>query len=576
MRLSGINVPGRFAAVIAVLLLFSAAAALDTAPPADLVLTNGKLVTVDEARPLAEAIAVRNGFIVAVGEVEDIRPYIGDSTRVIDLNGALAVPGLIEGHAHFLGLGQSAMELDLTRAKTWDEIVTLVGREVQNRRPGEWILGRGWHQDKWTELPSPAVDGLPYHHTLSAASPDNPVVLTHASGHSCIANAQAMALADISRDTPNPAGGEIVRDAQGDPIGVFLESAQTPIWQAYDSALAGRTSSQIEQDDRRMIDLAVQACVKNGITTFHDGGATFATIDLYRRSIDEGTLLVRLWVMIDEPNQALKERAGQYRMIGAGDNHLTVRAVKRMIDGALGSHGAWLLEPYADLPSSTGMNTESLAVMAETAEICIARDLQMCTHAIGDRGNREVLTIYEQAFHAHPEKTALRWRLEHAQHLHPDDIPRFGRLAVIAAMQGVHCTSDGPWVRTRLGDKRVEEGAYAWKKLMQTGAVIVNGTDAPVENISPVAGYYASVTRRLPDGTVLCPDQCMTREEALQSYTINAAYAAFEEHLKGSLTPGKLADITVLSRDIMTIPEEQIPGTEILYTIIGGRIVYQK
>ncbi len=280
--------------------------------------------------------------------------------------------------------------------------------------------------------------------------------------------------------------------------------------------------------------------------------------------------------MLGAYGKELTARGSAYRMIGAVENHLTVRAIKRLIDGALGAHGAWLLEPYTDLPSSTGLNTNSIEEMKATAKFAIENGFQVATHAIGDRANRETLDIYEEAFKAHPDKTDLRWRIEHAQHLSLEDIPRFGKLGVIPAMQAIHCTSDAPWVYKRLGEKRAEEGAYVWRKLMASGAVIPNGTDVPVEPIAPMSCFYAAVTRKLKDGTTFFADQRMTREEALRSYTINGAYAGFEEGIKGSLTPGKLADITVLSRDILTCPEDDIPGTEVLYTIIGGKILYHK
>jgi predicted amidohydrolase YtcJ len=259
-----------------------------------------------------------------------------------------------------------------------------------------------------------------------------------------------------------------------------------------------------------------------------------------------------------------------------GNNHLTVRSIKHLIDGALGAHGAWLLESYESLPSSTGLNTTPVDVIRETAKIAIENDFQLCVHAIGDRGNREVLDIFEETFKAHPDKTDLRWRDEHSQHLHPSDIPRFSQLNVIASMQGIHCTSDGPWVWKRLGEKRAEEGAYVWQKLIDTGVVICNGTDAPVEDVDPIPSYYASVSRKLKDGRVFYPDQRMSREEALRSYTINGAYAAFQEDILGSLTPGKLADIVVLSEDIMTVPEDKILNAEVLYTIVGGQVLYKK
>jgi len=285
---------------------------------------------------------------------------------------------------------------------------------------------------------------------------------------------------------------------------------------------------------------------------------------------------LRLYVMISSGNDQLRKRLSEYRIIGMGAHHLTVRSIKRLIDGALGAHGAWLLEPYADLPSSTGLNTTPVEEIKETAKIAIENDFQLNIHAIGDRANREVLDIYEETFRAYPDKKDLRWRIEHAQHLHPDDIPRFGNLGVIASMQGVHCTSDGPWVLKRLGEKRAEEGAYVWQKLMKTGAVICNGTDAPVEDVNPIACYCATVSRRTWDGSVFYPDQRMSRMEALQSYTINGAYASFQEDLVGSLTKGKLADITVLSKDILTIDEEEIPTAEVLYTIVGGKVLYHK
>ncbi len=283
--------------------------------------------------------------------------------------------------------------------------------------------------------------------------------------------------------------------------------------------------------------------------------------------------------MLRVPNAALAEKAKQYRMIGVGNNMLTVRAIKRAIDGALGSRGAWLLQPYSDLPpgapNPTGLNTDDPADIRKTAEIAIANGYQLCVHAIGDRANRETLNIFESAFKAHPEAKNLRWRVEHAQHLSAQDIPRFGKLGVIAAMQGVHCTSDAPYVLARLGPKRAEEGAYVWQKLMKSGAVVGNGTDAPVEDVSPLASYYASVSRKLKDGTRFYPDQRMSRMEALRSYTINNAYAAFEDDIKGSLSPGKLADVTVLSRDILTIPEDEILSTDVVYTIVGGKVAFE-
>jgi len=543
------------------------------AETADLVLVNGKIVTVDDRFPKATWIALRGDRISALGsDPKGFNRHVGSGTEIIDLGGALAVPGLIESHGHFTGLGQSQTVLDLTKARSWDDIVALVAGAAKKAKPGEWILGRGWHQDKWDRVPEPNVDGLPVHDALSQVTPENPVLLTHASGHSSLANAKAMELSRIAAATANPDGGEIVRDAKGNAIGAFLETAQSLV--RYE---AGHdTPEEGTARTRELVGLASRECLANGITTFHDAGASLSTVDLYKAMAEEGALPVRLYVMLGAGSKTLAEKGLAYRMIGAAGNHLTVRAIKRLIDGALGSHGAWLLEPYADLPGSTGLNTESIEEMKATAKFAIENGFQVATHAIGDRGNRETLDIYEEAFKAHPDKTDLRWRIEHAQHLSAADIPRFAALGVIPAMQAIHCTSDAPWVLKRLGEKRAEEGAYVWRKLIDAGSRIPIGTDVPVESVNPMANFFAAVTRKLKDGTTFFPGQKMTREEALRAYTINGAYAAFETGLKGSLVPGKLADITVLSRDILTCPEDDILTTEVLYTIIGGKVAYHR
>ncbi len=542
--------------------------------PADMVLHNGKVVTVDTAKPEAQAVAVRAGVISAVGSEEEIQKYIGPNTKVIDLAGMLAIPGFIDSHGHFMGLGETKLELDLTHVANWDEIVAMVGEAAKTAKPGEFIPGRGWHQEKWDKKPSPNVEGFPVHDSLSKVSPNNPVLLTHASGHATYANAKAMELAGITRNTPNPPGGEIMHDAKGNPIGVFRENAAGLVRRALAATRSKRTPEEIEADARKVISLAAQDCLAKGVTSFYDAGESFSTVDLYKKLADEGKLDVRLWVMIGEGNKSLEQNLAKYKLIEYGNDHLTVRSIKKFMDGALGSRTAWMLEPYSDLPSSTGINVDKVEDLAETARLAIENGFQLCTHAIGDRANREVLNIYEAAFKAHPDTKDLRWRIEHAQHLNAADIPRFGALGVIAAMQTVHCTSDAPYVLARLGAQRAEEGAYVWQKLMKSGAIVSNGTDTPVEDVNPIPNFYAAVSRRLKDGTVFYPDQRMSREEALKSYTLNAAYSGFEENIKGSLTPGKLADITVLSKDIMTIPEEQIPTAVVKYTIVGGKVMY--
>lgn len=541
--------------------------------PADLVLRNGRVVTVDPARPEAQAVAIRADRIAAVGTNEEIARFIGPRTEVIDLGGKLAIPGFVEAHGHFLGLGHAKTILDLTKARSWADIVAMVEAAAKKAEPGAWITGRGWHQERWDKTPEPSVDGVPLHHELSRVSPANPVLLGHASGHAAFANAKALELGGIAKGTADPPGGEIVRDAQGNPTGLLRETAQGLVSAAMAKAEAGRDPRVVEAELRRQVELAGQEALSKGVTSFHDAGSPFAVIDLFKKLADEGKLPVRLYVMVRrESNEAMAEKLPRYRMIGYGNHFLTVRSIKRQIDGALGAHGALLLAPYSDLPGSTGLTLEEPADIRGTLKVALQHGYQVNTHAIGDRANREVLDLYEEAFRSAPDKKDLRWRIEHAQHLHPDDISRFAKLGIIASMQGVHATSDGPWVLKRLGPERAKSGAYLWRSLLDAGVVIANGTDTPVEDIDPIASFAASVTRRMADGTAFYPEQRMTREEALRSYTLNGAYAAFEEDIKGSITPGKLADVVVLSKDILKVPEAEIPTAKVVLTILGGRV----
>jgi predicted amidohydrolase YtcJ len=557
-----------FVLLLTVILLSAAAAPHQQAPvqPADLVLTNGKVLTVDDALPEAQAVAVRSERIIALGRAADMQPFVGPETQVVDLQGQLVVPGFVEGHGHFTGVGEAQLNLKLMPTTSWEQIVTMVAEAAKGAKPGEWILGRGWHQEKWTTRPNPNVEGFPTHASLDAVSPNNPVLLTHASGHASFVNARAMEVSDINRSTLNPPGGEILKDAAGNPTGLLRETASGLV----------HTGRGDPSRVRKALELASQEALSKGVTSFQDAGSSFATIDLMKQMIDEGKIGLRLWVMVREGNEREAPLLAKYRTIDSGNAHLTVRAIKRQIDGALGSRGAWLLEPYTDKPDSVGLNTANVADIAETARLAMANDYQLCVHAIGDRANRETLNIFEQAFKANPAKRDLRWRVEHAQHLSLQDIPRFGQLGVIASMQGIHCTSDAPYVPERLGAKRAEEGAYVWQKLMKSGAIVSNGTDAPVEDVDPIANYYATVSRKTKDGRVFYPDQRMSRMEALKSYTLNGAYAAFEESSRGSLKVGKLADMTVLSKDITTIAEDEIATARVTYTIVGGKILYKK
>jgi len=545
--------------------------------PADLVLLHGKILTVDEQQPEAEALAARGDTIVALGSSSEIRQYVGEETEVIDLEGYLAIPGFIEGHGHYYSLGASLMELELRYTNSWAEIVSLVAQAAREARPGEWIVGRGWHQDKWDRTPEPNIEGLPFHHQLSAVSPDNPVFLSHTSGHGVFVNAAAMEVAGITSRSVDPPGGEIVRDDKGDPVGMLRESAAQPARDVLARYKAERSEDEIEIDMRQQVRLAAQNALENGITSFHDMGSTWEELDLLKVMAEEGNLPVRLYMAIQEPASEMKSRLDDYRIVGYGNNYLTIRCIgEKVLDGALGTHGGWLLEPYTDLPRSYGLNVTPVPEIRQSAELAISHDYQMSIQGIGDRAARELFNIYEKQFREHPEKKDLRWRIEHAQVTHPDDLPRYASLGVIPGIQGIFACSDGPWVTDRLGERRTEERGYIFRSMVESGAVVMNGTDPPVEEIDPIASFHCSIARQLSDGSIFQPEQRMTREQTLRSYTINNAYAAFEENFKGSLELGKLADVTVLSKDIMTVPEDEILETEIVYTIIGGKIKFKK
>ena len=561
-------------AIVTVTLIFLTCQGING--PADLVLRNGRIVTVDGQSPQVSALAIKGDRITAVGNDRDMLRFTGRKTQVIDLKGMLAIPGFIEGHGHFYSLGASLMELELRYANNWDAIISLVAEEVKKLKPGTWIIGRGWHQDKWDAKPQPNVEGLPFHHKLSAVSPHNPVFLSHTSGHGVFINKAAMQTAGISRITVDPSGGEIVRDEYGEPIGMLREYAAQPVREALAAYKAQRTLKEIEADMRRQVLLAAQNAIENGITSFQDMGSTWEELDHLKIMAEEGSLPIRLYMAVQEPAVEMEKKLADYRLLGYGNNFLTIRCIgEKVLDGALGTHGGWLLEPYNDLPRSYGLNVTPIPEIRHSAELAIKHDYQLAIQGIGDRAARELFNIYEEQFNLHPEKQDHRWRIEHAQVTHPDDLPRYAALGVIPGTQGIFACSDGPWVLDRLGAERTKERGYIFRSMAESGALIMNGTDPPVEEISPIASFHCSITRKLPDGSIFQPEQRLTREQALRSYTINNAYAAFEEDIKGSITPGKLADITVLSKDIMTVPEEDIPGTEIVYTIIGGEVKYK-
>ena len=565
--------------IAALALIFTLASCGSEKQPADLVVLGGKIYTVNEKQPVVEAVVVRGDKIEFSGAEIEARKYIGKKTEVIDLQGKIMTPGFIESHGHIMGVGYNELNLDLMSVKSYEELVEKVKEAVSKAQPGQWILGRGWHQDKWDKKPERMVKGFQTHHLLSEVSPDNPVFLRHASGHAAIANAKAMELAGVNplsieklQRNLTQQGGEVLLDELGNPTGIFNERAM--------SLVAMHIPESSGESDAQAFDLAIKACWRNGITSFHDAGAGRENIELFRKFKDEGKLGVRLYVMITGFDRDLV-----YQWLKKGpeidpSDVLTIRSIKLNCDGALGSRGAWLLEPYADRPDFYGMATLPMDTVLKTSRAALKAGFQVCSHAIGDRANREILDRYEQAFKENPQQSKdHRFRMEHAQHIHPDDLPRFAGLGVIPAMQAIHMSSDRPWAIERLGEKRIKEGAYMWQTLLKSGAKVINGTDAPVEPLTPIPCFYASVTRKTlkgePEGGYE-PEEKMTREQALKSYTLDAAYGAFQEKSLGSIEVGKLADFTVFSKDLMSVPEAEILTSEVAMTIVGGKVVYKK
>ncbi|MBO6879166.1 amidohydrolase [Winogradskyella sp.] len=543
---------------------------------ATLLIYGGTIYTVDSTSVTVEAVATKDNKILFAGSLEEAESYKNEQTKLIDLKGKTMTPGLIEGHGHFMGLGYNELNLDLMNTTSYQAIVDAVAERVKTAQPGEWIVGRGWHQSKWDSMPAETVHGFQTHHLLSEVSPENPVYLKHASGHAGFANAKAMEIAGLQNLALDGVkkyeveGGEVLVDASGRPTGVFNERAQTLITQ--------HIPEKTSESDAKAFQLAVEACHKNGITSFHDAGIGRETIALYEKMKSEGKMHTRIYAMLTGWEKDLLNDWYKKGIMVDEDHLFTIRSVKLNCDGALGSRGAWLLEPYSDRPDHFGHETLPMEFVKETSLNGLKHGFQVCAHAIGDRANREILDRYEMAFKELPDMANdHRFRIEHAQHLHPEDIPRFAELNVIPAMQAVHMSSDRPWAIDRLGEKRIKEGAYMWQDLLQSGVPIVNGTDVPVEPINPIASFYASVSRKTLKGTPeggYEPEQKMTRAQALKSYTLDAAYGAFEDHIKGSISAGKLADFTIYDQDLMTVAEEKILDTKVVMTIFDGNVVY--
>jgi predicted amidohydrolase YtcJ len=534
-----------------------------SAPAPNLILHNARIYTVDASRPTAEAIAIRGDRVARVGANAEVLALRGSATRVIDLSGATIVPGLQDAHGHFTGLGASMRSIDLRGTTTYEQVVGMVRQRAATARTGEWIVGRGWDQNDWPEKQWPT------HELLSAASPNNPVYLTRVDGHAGLANRRALDLAGISEGTADPAGGRLIRGPGNQPSGVLIDTAQALV----SSKIPPVSTAQLEEQ----ILLADRETRRLGLTMVHDAGTDSRTVDAYKRLIDAGRLKTRLYVMLRGSLPTLQPAFDKGPILDYGNHHLAVRAVKVVADGALGSRGAAMLEPYSDEPGTTGLlTTPSDEVYAQTLAASKA-GFQTAIHAIGDRANRLVMDVFERVQREVPVSRALRMRNEHAQILDRAEIPRFASLNVIASMQPTHATSDMPWVPARIGRERMEEGAYVWRKLMSAGAMIASGSDFPVELPNPILGFYAAITRQDPRGQPVSgwiPAERMSREEALASFTRNAAFAAHAEAQLGTLETGKLADLVVLSKDIMRVAPSEILTTTVRMTIVGGDVVY--
>ncbi|MCF8341675.1 MAG: amidohydrolase [Chitinophagaceae bacterium] len=543
------------------------------AQDADIVIKNANIYTVNKNQPQAQTIALRDDKIIYVGNEQGVKYHIGSKTEIIDAKGKTVLPGFIEGHGHIHGMGASLIDLNLMNVKNWEEIVFLVKEAVKKAKPGDWIIGRGWHQEKWNHVPEANYLGYPYHQTLDNVSANNPVMLTHASGHSVYVNAKALELSSINNQTINPLGGDIVKDSKGDIVGVLEEKAQGLAIAAFTNWLNKRPIAERKAAWRYSINLAENECLKNGITSFVDAGSTFEQVGWMKELAEENKLSIRHWLMVRDGIEGLKKNQSVFPIQQIGNGHLSVKAIKVSLDGALGSYGAWLLDSYSDRKDFVGQNTFSMEELKDIASFAWDKNLQLCVHAIGDKANRETVNIFANQIAKNPSKDH-RWRIEHAQQVNPIEIPRFKQWNIIASMQGIHCTSDAPYVIKRLGEERASTGSYMWRAFMNAGVLINNGTDVPVENIDPFANFYSSVTRKQKDGIPFYPEQKMTREEALYSYTLANAFATFEEKQKGSLEVGKFADLILLSNNIMACEESEISKTKVLMTIVGGKVKY--
>ncbi len=533
-------------------------------PPADLILAGGTVITLDDARPRARAVAVRAGRIVAVGDETTVKPFVGPATRRIDLAGSTVYPGLTDAHVHVLGVGQARENLDLVGSSSVDEALRRVAEKAKALAAGEWIVGRGWDQNDWPEKRFPTAA------ELDKATGGRPAYLVRVDGHAAWVNSKALAVAGVSASSKDPAGGRILRGPDGQPAGVLVDAAQ--------GLVGGKIPEAPREVRKRRLALGLKTCAEGGLTAVHDAGVDLADVLLYKELLAERALPIRVYVMLRGPKEFLERGASLQPEIGLGDGRLTIRSIKAVADGALGSRGALLLAPYADEGGTRGLQTVDGADLSRLLSRALAQGFQVGTHAIGDGANRLVLDAYAGVLGGAALGVNPRFRIEHAQILAPEDVPRFKALGVIPSIQPTHCTSDMYWAEDRVGPERAK-GAYLWKTFLNEGLPVAAGSDGPVESVAVVPGIHAAVTRQdakgWPEGG-WHPQERVSAEEAIRMFARNAAFAAFEENDRGSITPGKRADFTVLSKDVTAIPPRDILATKVVLTIVGGDVVYEE
>lgn len=542
---------------------------MSAAEDVDLIFVNGNVYTVNERQPHAEAIAVKKDRIAFVGSTEDAKKLASDKTRIVDLRGRTVVPGMTDSHCHIFGIGEREMNLNLEGTNSREDFLAKVKGRVAQTERGKWIIGRGWIETFWKP------PQFPSHTDLDKIAPDNPVFLTRADGHAAIANSAALKIAKIDKNAANPFGGEILKDKRtGEPTGMLLDNAM--------GLAAKNIPKPTEAEREKAFLLGINREIGLGWCEIQNAGSHADDIKIIRKCFDEGKVKLRFINAVYGPGEDAQQFLREGSTISAYDHHFTQRTIKVIFDGALGSRGAALLKPYSDALDTSGYLTEKEEDLRPMFEDALRRGIQVETHAIGDRANRVILDLYEQAFKAVlPEKRKIlepRWRVEHAQILDPSDLPRLAKLGVIASMQPSHAISDLFFAPSRLGMDRLA-GAYAWQSLIKSGCIIAGGSDAPVERGEPMIEFYAAVARKSVKGFSSegwHPEQAVSREQALKMFTLWPAYAVFEENDKGSIEVGKLADFTVLSQDIMKIPEAEILNTRCAMTAIGGDIAYER